>query len=198
MAHGMESAKRPTTVLAGKYGHPLHPAVVPVAIGAWMASVVLDIASRLLGSPGSAATASHAAWWLLGLGVLGALAAAALGFLDLVAIPAGTRAWRVGVTHMSCNLTATVLFAIGWFLRRDDVAPAGGTSWGHLVLSLVGLALLGAGGYLGGELAYRYGVRVADEATQATGYVGPGSAGSGGGHRDAARSARSTTTSKES
>jgi hypothetical protein len=30
--------------------------------------------------------------------------------------------------------------------------------------------VLGAGGFLGGELAYRYGVRVADEATQARGY----------------------------
>jgi len=175
----MDAAKRPTTVLAGKYGHPLHPAVVAVPIGAWTASVVLDVASRLLSSPGSAATASHAAWWLLAFGVLGALAAAALGFLDLVAIPAGTRAWRIGVTHMSCNLTATALFAAGWFLRRDDVAPAGGTSWAYLALSLVALLLLSAGGYLGGELAYRYGVRVADEEAQATGFTVPGSAGPG-------------------
>ena len=171
MAHGMDAAKRPTTVLAGRYGHPLHPALVAVPIGAWTASVVLDVGSRLVDSPGSAATASHAAWWLLALGVLGALAAAALGFLDLVAIPAGTRAWRIGVTHMTCNLTATALFAAGWFLRRDDVAPRAGTPWGYVALSLVAVALLGAGGYLGGELAYRYGVRVADEATQATGFA---------------------------
>ncbi|WP_159424481.1 hypothetical protein [Streptomyces sp. 3214.6] len=31
-------------------------------------------------------------------------------------------------------------------------------------------------GFLGGKLAYRYGVRVADESTQAEGYV-PGDAG---------------------
>ena len=172
MAYGMDAAKRPVTALAGRYGHPLHPAVVAVPIGAWTASVVLDLASRFLGSTRSVETASHAAWWLLALGVLGALAAALLGFLDLVAIPTGTRAWRVGLTHMTCNLSATVLFAVGWVLRRDDVAPAGGTPWGYVVLSLVALALVGAGGFLGGELAYRYGVRVADEATQATGYAG--------------------------
>ena len=197
MAHGMDAAKRPTTVLAGKYGHPLHPAVVAVPIGAWTASVVLDVASRLLTSPGSAATASHAAWWLLALGVLGALAAAGLGFLDLMAIPASTRAWRIGVTHMSCNLTATALFAAGWFLRRDDVAPAGGTPWAYIVLSVVALGLLSAGGYLGGELAYRYGVRVADEATQATGYLGPEGSRPGGADGDVTRPSRTHRTSKE-
>ena len=43
-------------------------------------------------------------------------------------------------------------------------------AWGALVLSAVALAGLAVSGYLGGELAYRYGVRVADEATQAHGY----------------------------
>jgi uncharacterized membrane protein len=39
------------------------------------------------------------------------------------------------------------------------------------VLSAVALALLGVSGWLGGLLAYRYGVRVADEAEQASGYI---------------------------
>jgi uncharacterized membrane protein len=38
------------------------------------------------------------------------------------------------------------------------------------VLSAACLAVLAVSGYLGGMLAYRYGVRVADEATQASGY----------------------------
>jgi hypothetical protein len=99
---------------------------------------------------------------------------------------------------MGCNLTATALFAVAWFVRRDDVAPAAGTSWPHLLLSLVALAVLGAGGYLGGELAYRYGVRVADEQTQATGHTVPGNpeGGIGGsGDAGAAPSARSTRRS---
>jgi uncharacterized membrane protein len=160
-------AKQPVTALAGPYGHPLHPALVALPIGAWTSSVVLDIASRFLDD---AATASHAAWWLLGLGVLGALAAATFGYLDLLAIPTGTRAWRTGLVHMSCNLTATLLFALAWFLRRPEVAPSEGTSTGYLALSVLALLLVSAGGYLGGELAYRFGVRVADETTQATGY----------------------------
>lgn len=170
MSEPRYAAKRPTTVLAGPYGHPLHPALVAVPIGAWVGSVVLDIASRFVGS---AAAASHAAWWLIGLGVLGALVAASVGALDLFGIPTGTRAWRVGLVHMACNLTATAAFALCWLLRRDDVGPAQGTSTGHLALSVGALLLLGVGGFLGGELVYRYGVRVADESTQAAGYTTP-------------------------
>jgi uncharacterized membrane protein len=165
---GARAAKRPTTVLAGRYGHPLHPALVALPIGFWTASVLLDLGSRVVDA---APTAAHAAWWLLGLGVLAALAAACFGFLDLLAIPPGTRAWQVALAHMSCNLGATTLFAVAWVVRRDDVAPAGGTSWPHLLLSLAALVLLGAGGFLGGELAYRYGVRVADEQSQADGFT---------------------------
>jgi uncharacterized membrane protein len=48
----------------------------------------------------------------------------------------------------------------GW-----DSAPVG-----PLVLSILGLAVIGASGFLGGKLAYRYGVRVADESVQADGF----------------------------
>jgi uncharacterized membrane protein len=190
------AAKRPTTVLAGRYGHPLHPALVALPIGIWTASVLLDLGSHVVDA---APTAAHAAWWLLGLGVLSALAAAGLGFLDLLAIPPGTRAWQVALTHMGCNLGATTLFAVAWLVRRDDVAPAAGTSWPDLLLSLVALALLGAGGFLGGELAYRYGVRVADEQTQADGFTSR----AGAGRRAAVRADRnsgagSPRTKKES
>jgi hypothetical protein len=37
-------------------------------------------------------------------------------------------------------------------------------------LSIIGLAVIGASGFLGGKLAYRYGVRVADESVQADGF----------------------------
>jgi uncharacterized membrane protein len=167
MERELRNAKRPTTSLAGPYGHPLHPALVTVPIGAWVGSVVLDIASRFVNDQ---ATACHAAWWLLGLGVLGALAAGSIGFFDLIGIAPGTRAWRTGLVHLSCTLSATTLFAIAWLLRRDEPAPADGTSYGYLALSLVALAVLVVGGYLGGELAYRYGVRVADEQDQLAGH----------------------------
>jgi hypothetical protein len=45
---------------------------------------------------------------------------------------------------------------------------------GMLTLSAVCVVLLTVSGYLGGRLAFRYGVRVADEATQEGGYLSSG------------------------
>src|SRR5918912_154219 len=116
-------AKQPLTALAGPYGHPLHPMLIPVPIGAWVLSVVFDVWSHFGSDP---AQAAHTAWWLIGLGVIGALGAALLGFLDLMAIPPGTRVFRIGLLHAGANLTATVLFVIGFLARRGSLAqPAG-------------------------------------------------------------------------
>ena len=171
MTGELHEAKRPVSaVLAGPYGHPFHPMLVAVPIGAWVASMVFDLASRFAPDPGFLAEGST---WLIAIGVLGALAAAMAGFLDLFAIPAGTPAFRTGLLHMGLNLVITAAYAAG-FLWRQALSPAdteaGEVALGPLLLSAGGLALLVVSGYLGGKLAYRYGVRVADEATQAAGF----------------------------
>jgi uncharacterized membrane protein len=108
------------------------------------------------------------AYWLIGIGIVGALVAATFGFLDLLAIPGGTPAFRTALLHMELNLTVIGLFVIGFAVRAagsyEELSTPG------LILSLVALALLGVSGWLGGKLAYHYGVRVADEATQARGF----------------------------
>src|ERR1044071_2293206 len=95
------SAKRPVTVLAGTYGHPIHPILVTVPIGAWVSAFVFDVASHLVGNPEFLALG---AMWLIALGVVGAAAAGMAGFLDLLAIPSGTPAHRTGLLHMTLNL----------------------------------------------------------------------------------------------
>ncbi len=163
-------AKRPASaLLAGPYGHPFHPILVTVPIGAWVSSLVLDIGSHVVRDGAALATG---ALWLIAIGVLGALAAAAVGFLDFLLIPSGTPAHRTALVHMGLNLAITVGFALGflWRLSADD----GPTGIGPLVLSAVCLAALGISGSLGGKLAYRYGVRVAEEAEQAEGFARPG------------------------
>lgn len=165
MGH-LQDAKQPLTAVAGPYGHPLHPVLVPIPIGAWVLSLVFDIASRLGGGP----PVSRTAWWLIGLGVIGALAAALLGLLDLAAIPTRTHVFRLGLLHAGANLTATTLFVVAFLLRRGHLDEPAGVPVPLIGLSVLAVLVLGAGGFLGGELAYRYGVRVADEATQARGY----------------------------
>ncbi|SFN90525.1 MULTISPECIES: DUF2231 domain-containing protein [Actinomadura] len=161
-------AKRPVSLLAGGYGHPLHPILVTVPIGAWAGSLVFDVASHLTGDP---AVLAEGSLWLIALGIAGALAAAATGFLDLLAIPPGNRAFRTALVHMSLNLTVAFAYVAGFGWRMGDTTTA--VSAAHIALSAVSLAGLAVAGFLGGKLAYRYGVRVADETTQAEGFGRP-------------------------
>jgi uncharacterized membrane protein len=160
-------AKQPVSTVAGPYGHPFHPILVTVPIGAWVAALVLDIASRTASDGGELA---RGAAWLIAIGVIGALVAALFGLMDLLAIPSGTPARNVGLAHMTINLVVVGLFVASfvWRMLRGSTVP---TDWPLFVLSGVALALLAASGWLGGTLSYRYGVRVADEETQLRGYL---------------------------
>ena len=66
-------AKQPVSAPAGPYGHPFHPLLVTVPIGAWTASLVFDIASHVATGPGFLAQGSL---WLI---VVGVILLAALG-----------------------------------------------------------------------------------------------------------------------
>ena len=56
------------------------------------------------------------------------------------------------------------------YARASTVVLGLGVAGALLAIDLVALCLLTVTGWLGGKLAYRYGVRVADERTQAEGY----------------------------
>ncbi|MFF9018613.1 DUF2231 domain-containing protein [Streptomyces eurythermus] len=162
-------AKRPVSApLAGPYGHPFHPILVTVPIGAWVTSLVFDIASHLVHRPGFLSQGSQ---WLIAIGVIGALPAAMAGFLDLFAIPTRTPAFRTALVHMTLNLLLTAAYAVNFLWRHSAYTSGGSVGWGGLALSAISIVLLGVSGFLGGKLAYRYGVRVADENTQAEGYT---------------------------
>jgi uncharacterized membrane protein len=172
-AHLRQQAKRPVSALAGPYGHPFHPMLVTIPIGAWTASLVFDIASHVTSDPGFLAQGSL---WLIAVGLIGALAAACPGFLDLFAIPIPTPAFRTALVHMTLNLTVTAVYAGGFAWRYGSYHHPGAVAPGQIALSAVSLAALSFSGYLGGKLTFRYGVRVADEVVQTDGYTLPGPA----------------------
>jgi uncharacterized membrane protein len=159
------SAKRPRMIVAGPYGHPFHPILVTIPIGTWVASFVFDIIALVADDPEPYILAANI---LILIGLIGAVLAAVVGLLDLSMLEKGTPARKTALVHMTLNLVVVVLFLASlltrWAHGDDDISIVG------FILSIVALALLGISGWLGGKLAYHYGVRVADEKTQAEGY----------------------------
>lgn len=138
-------------------GHPVHPMLVTLPLGAFVLSLVFDLIAMV----GGYASMSLVAFWLIGAGVLAGLLAAAFGLVDLLAIPSGTRAARIAVWHGLGNGAVVLLFAISWVLR---LATAGPPPPMALALSWLGVALVLLTAWLGGELVTRLGVGVSDGA----------------------------------
>jgi uncharacterized membrane protein len=141
-------------------GHAIHPMLIVFPLGLLGAATVFDVLNLFLLQGGF----SVASQYMIAAGVLGGLLAAVFGLGDWVAIPAGTRAKRLGALHGGGNVIVVVLFALSWLLRLG--APDGRPGVPPLVLEIVALALAGATGWLGGELVERLGVGV-DEGAHA-------------------------------
>lgn len=165
MSERSAAAKRPVSaLLTGPYGHPYHPILVTIPIGTWVASFVFDLGSRFT----DADFLAQASTWLIVIGIIGALAAASVGLLDFFAIPTGTPAFRTGLIHLVLNVAVTVAYLLNALWRRGSDADE--VAIGPIVLSAVSLLALSASGYLGSKLAFRYGVRVAEDHDQAEGF----------------------------
>lgn len=138
-------------------GHPLHPMLIVYPLGLLSTAVAFDIIHLVSG----VARWTEVAYYLVGAGVIGGLAAAVPGWLDWAAIPRGTRARRVGLAHGVGNVMVLSLFAVSWLLRRPDPAlpPTAAIAFG-----VVGVVLIAATAWLGGELVERLGVGVEDGA----------------------------------
>jgi len=147
-------------------GHPIHQMLIPFPFGLLSTAVVFDIVYLFLNTPTRAEHISTAAFWMMGAGVVGGIAASPFGLIDYLAIPAGTRAKRVGLTHGLGNVVVLLLFAVSIYLRYASPArpfTREPTTFA-IVLALAGFALAGLTGWLGGELVDRLGVGVDDGA----------------------------------
>ncbi len=131
-------------------GHPLHPLLVSVPIGAWSSASVLDLTT---------VHSSKAARRLVGLGLLAALPTAAAGGSDWVDTTGAER--RVGLVHAVGAWLSIGCYAASWRARRSSSSVRG------KALALAGAGTLAATGYLGGHLTYVYGLGVDTTAFQA-------------------------------
>ena len=116
------------SLLAGPEGHPFHPLLVPLPLGAFVSSLIFDILTRTRAN--GLPYLVDGAFWLIGVGLTGALVAAVPGVLDLRAIPRGTPAFATACTHLTLNAATVVLFAIGYAWRAGDHVALDKTRWG--------------------------------------------------------------------
>jgi len=142
------------------FGHPIHPILIVFPLGLLATAVVFDLLYVIRGT----AEFALVAFWMIAAGTIGGLIAAAFGLLDWIAIPGGTRAKRIGLLHGVGNVLVVGLFAVSWFLRRDD--PSYIPSSTSIALELVGAGIALVTGWLGGELVDRLGIGV-DEGANA-------------------------------
>lgn len=123
-------------------GHPTHPALVQLPLGAFASASVLDVVG---GEEGS-----RAADLLALTGLLTAVPAAAAGAADWS--KANPSEQRTGLVHALAN-SAGLLCWLGSLLARRQGNRAAGAA-----LGVAGLSAMGVGGVIGGHLSYRRGL----------------------------------------
>lgn len=138
--------------------HPLHSVLTDVPIGGWTVAILLDLIALIFGVQNLGLASGIA----IGLGVLGALGAIATGFADWMDVDPPELA--VGIIHGIINFTATVLFAISFFVLWANNWKIGP---GDFIPAILGYLTVTAGAFLGGSLVYRMGVMINRNAYQA-------------------------------
>jgi uncharacterized membrane protein len=143
-------------LLHGGKGRPLHPMLVHFPVALYTTSLLFDGLSHAAGNGNDYV---RGAFTLLVAGLVMSVLAALTGFADFLLIEAGSRSWRLALTHMSVMLVTTGLFLADAILRSRDLDVTQ-TQVGPLVLSLFGVAGVALGALLGGDLVFRHGRRV--------------------------------------
>jgi nitrite reductase/ring-hydroxylating ferredoxin subunit len=118
-------------------GHPLHPVLTDIPIGAWTSSAMLDLFPKT----GAASSA------LITVGLVSAGPTAISGWTDWSELNAPEQ--RTGLVHAATNYLAMGLYAASLYarVRRRYIR---GKAWGF-----AGLATVLVGGSIGGHLSYR-------------------------------------------
>jgi uncharacterized membrane protein len=168
-------------------GHPVHAMLTDFPAALFTATVLFDVIGLISGDRQFAIVS----WWALTAGLLFGVVAALFGLIDWLGIRSQTRAKRVGMWHGLGNLVVVILFAASWWLRftSPGYAPPGVA----ILLGIVAIGIALVTLWLGGELVFRLGIGVDDQANADA----PSSLAAGGSapaqtRRDSSRLGRST------
>jgi nitrite reductase/ring-hydroxylating ferredoxin subunit len=117
-------------------GHPVHPVLVHVPVGAWLSAGLLDLIPAF----------RPAATLLIGTGVATAVPASLSGAADWSEQDAGVR--RLGALHAAANTAAVALYAGSLAARKRGNGALG------LVLAYAGLGVATGSAAVGGHMSY--------------------------------------------
>lgn len=146
---GGEAGQAIKNFLHGKWlGHPLHPVLTDIPIGAWTVAFALDAMEIATGRKELAAGADAA----IAVGLVGAVGAAITGMTDWSETDG--RARKIGLTHGLLNLSAALLYGTSLAVRGRKSRSA------RVGLSMLAYAVANASAYLGGHLVFNEGVAV--------------------------------------
>ncbi len=136
-------------------GHPLHPVITDVPVGAWTMTQLLDLISLMRGDdPGLDAAADIT----LGAGIVAALGAAVTGLADWSDVGGSHR--RMGMAHALLNMGGLTLNVASLALRAGGKKNRGVAR----SLSAGGYIFNAAAAYVAGELVYNLGQAVNRDA----------------------------------
>ncbi len=124
------------------FGHPVHPVLVTIPIGAWTGTLVLDLVWLNDGDEGVARSADILMW----TGLAGAVGSAATGLTNWVDTDGPEQ--RTGMLHALLNSAVTVLNLGSAILRLT------GQRRTAISLAAASYAITAYSAYIGGELSY--------------------------------------------
>jgi uncharacterized membrane protein len=150
---------RLVALVRGFPGHPSHPPLTDVSIGAYTVATAMFILGAL---DIQRTQMAHGALLALSGGLIVAVPTVLTGFVDWLDMAKSTPSRRLATRHLFVMLTATVLFAITWLLQRPGYihGTVKTTAW---IVAIVAELSLAIGGYLGGTTVFVYGQRVTQE-----------------------------------
>ena len=137
--------------------HPIHPMIIPFPIALWIFSLVADVIYLWRGNP---VWKNYLSFYAMLGGILGAAVAAVPGFIDWLSITE-RQTKKLADWHARLNVIALFVFIADFYLRTATGARWIGASFTvPLLLSLLGVILIGVSGWLAGEMVYVHGVAV--------------------------------------
>jgi uncharacterized membrane protein len=134
---------------------PLHPILVHLPIGCWIAALILDLTFMANHNPLVAASSFSC----ILLGLIGALIAAPVGLMDYAEINPHLLAKKLATTHLVLNMVVFTFYAMNLLSRylQNRGFPTEVTGI-ELSLSIFSILILAVSGYIGGLLVFEFGI----------------------------------------